>query len=339
MCLRAFLLPSLNACQPARHARPLTRLTCPDGTAMVSVRTPTCVTLNLNSQPAILRGAFTARAPKRGIALPWIFILMLIAAGLSLSPLRAHGQSSLHIDDLTWTEVRDALKAGKTTVIIPVGGTEQSGPHMALGKHNVRVKVLAERIALALGNALVAPVVAYAPAGQVSPPTQHMRFVGTVSIPDDAFKAVVDGAARSFRQHGFTDVVLIGDHGGYQSLLNAVATRLNRDWAESTSRVHFIGTYYGTAQTPYNQALRDRGLTDAQIGTHAGAADTSLMLATDATRVRRDQLKPARDAAAAKALGVSGDPGLSSAELGQIGVDLIVSRSTAAIRQAVARPR
>ena len=254
----------------------------------------------------------------------------------------AHAQpiaASVHIDDLTWTEVRDALHAGKTTVIIPVGGTEQSGAHMALGKHNVRVKLLAERIALALGNALVAPVVAYVPEGAVTPPTQHMRFVGTVSVPDDAFKAVLDGAARSFKQHGFTNVVLIGDHGGYQSQMDAVAVRLNRDWARSAARAHFVRAYYDAAQAPYQRALQDKGLNEAQIGSHAGVADTSLMLATDANLVRRDQMKIEHDAASAKALGVTGDPRASSAALGQLGVDLIVSRTVAAVRLAVALPR
>lgn len=56
------------------------------------------------------------------------------------------------LEELTWTEVQQALKAGASIVIIPIGGTEQSGPHMALGKHNVRVKTLAGRIASRLGN-------------------------------------------------------------------------------------------------------------------------------------------------------------------------------------------
>ena len=139
--------------------------------------------------------------------------------------------------------MRDALRAGKTTALIPVGGTEQSGAHLALGKHNARVQVLAERIALRLENALVAPVVAYVPEGQVSPPTQHMRYPGTISIPEAAFSAVIEGAARSLRQHGFKDIVLIGDHGGYQRLLEASAGRLNREWAGSGTRAHYIGTY------------------------------------------------------------------------------------------------
>lgn len=269
------------------------------------------------------------------LTLLWLGLCMLTpGAAFAEGPL-----ASVQLEELTWTEVRDAVNSGTTTVIIPVGGTEQSGPHLALGKHNVRVKILAERIARTLGHTVVAPVVAYVPEGRISPPTQHMRYSGTVSISDDAFKALIEGAARSFKQHGFTDVMLIGDHGGYQSLLQTVATRLNREWAASPARVHFIGAYYEAAQTPYNQALREHGLTDAQIGLHAGAADTSLMLATEAGLVRRDQMKIDRSTDVEKSLGVNGDPRLASAALGQIGVDLIVTRTVAAMRQATTRPR
>ena len=72
----------------------------------------------------------------------------------------AQGAKSVFVEDLTWTELRDEIRAGRTTVIVPVGGTEQSGPHIALGKHNARARALAARIAAALGNALVAPVIA-----------------------------------------------------------------------------------------------------------------------------------------------------------------------------------
>ncbi len=251
---------------------------------------------------------------------------------------------SRFLDDLTWTELRDALAAGQRTVIIPVGGTEQSGPHLALGKHNVRVRVLAGRIAEALGNALVAPVVAYVPEGALQPPTGHMRFAGTVSVPDAAFQAVVEGAARSFRQHGFTDVVLIGDHGGYQALLRESAGKLNRDWSVGAragapaAQAHFIGAYYQLAQTAYVQALQAQGFATAQIGTHAGLADTALMLAVDPALVRATEHWP-RNAAEGATLGVEGDPRGATAALGQRGVDAIVAGSVAAIRRAVAARR
>src|ERR1700754_1055339 len=92
------------------------------------------------------------------------------------------------LDQLTWPELQAQIRAGKTTIIIPIGGTEQNGPHMTLGKHNARVALLSERIAAALGNALVAPVVSYVPEGGVSPPTAHMKFPGTITIPDQAFE-------------------------------------------------------------------------------------------------------------------------------------------------------
>ena len=87
----------------------------------------------------------------------------LVASCLCLAVADAAGEPatrSVFLEELTWTELRDDIRAGATTVIVPVGGTEQSGPHMALGKHNVRVKALAARIAESLGNVLVAPVIA-----------------------------------------------------------------------------------------------------------------------------------------------------------------------------------
>jgi creatinine amidohydrolase len=242
---------------------------------------------------------------------------------------------SVFLEDLTWTELRDALKAGVTTIIIPIGGTEQSGPHMALGKHNARAKVLAGRIATELGDTLVAPVVAYVPEGNVSPPTEHMRFPGTISIPDSAFKGMLEGAARSLRQAGFTHIVLIGDHGGYQGQLKDVAAQLNREWAASPARAHFIDDYYRVTQAAYVQALRGKGLTDAQIGSHAGAADTSLQMAVDPSMVRADRLEGAQSTGN----GTAGDPRPSSAALGQLGVDLIVAHTVAAIRKARAEKR
>ncbi len=260
-------------------------------------------------------------------------VALLLASSFSVTAPAVAAAESVFIDELTWTDVRDAVAAGRTTVIVPVGGTEQSGPHMALGKHNVRAHVLAGRIAVQLGNALVAPVVAYVPEGPVDATSGHMKYPGTISVPSDAFKAVLEGAARSLRRAGFRDVVLIGDHGGYQSELAAVAARLNREWAATPVRAHFIADYYRAGVEPYAQALREHSLTDAQIGLHAGAADTSLMLAVDPRLVRADRLA----AAPAAGDGVFGDPRPSTAALGQLGVDLIVARSVNAIRRAVVR--
>lgn len=252
------------------------------------------------------------------------------ACGVAAAP-------SVQLEELTWTELRERIAAGAHTALLPIGGTEQNGPHMALGKHNLRAHALAGKVAEALGNALVAPVVNYVPEGSISPPGGHMRYTGTISISDDAFKGVLEGAARSLRQHGFRDIVWLGDSGNYQSLIAAVATKLNREWAASgtaaPARAHWIADYYRTGQTAYVQALRDKGLSDAQIGTHGGAADTALLMAVAPAALRPDRMAPG--ATVADTDGVAGDPRAASAALGQIGVDLIVARSVAAIRSAV----
>lgn len=265
----------------------------------------------------------------------WIVSVFVASVVLSFSTHAA--PISVYLDDLTWLEVRDALRAGTTTVILPVGGTEQSGPHMALGKHNARVHVLAGRIAEQLGTALVAPVISYVPEGSVSPPTGHMKFTGTISISEDVFVGLLAGAARSLKHHGFENIVFVGDHGGYQSLLNQTAQRLNREWATSKTRAYYISAYYRAEDEDFVQALLSRGLSNAQIGTHAGLADTYLMMAVDPSRVRVEKIND--PTAAEKAFGVSGDPKGSNAALGKIGAERVVEASVLAIRQAIRQPR
>jgi len=259
------------------------------------------------------------------------YVLILLVAVCS----SVAAQSSVYFEDLTWTELRDQVKAGSTTVIVPIGGTEQNGPAMVLGKHNVRAKVLAGKIATGLGHTLVAPVVAYVPEGAVNPPTAHMKFPGTITIPDATFETTLEYAARSFRQHGFKDVVFIGDHGGYQKNMARVAARLNREWASTPVRVHALDAYYKVVETEYVQVLKKRGMKDTEIGTHAGAADTSLALAVDPRLVRMERLHNVTPGATQ---GVYGDPRPASAEAGQLGVDLIVGHSIDAIRRLQARP-
>jgi creatinine amidohydrolase/Fe(II)-dependent formamide hydrolase-like protein len=247
-------------------------------------------------------------------------------------PCVARAQDSVFIDDLTSPELQALVRDGRSIALVPIGGTEQSGPHMVLGKHNVRVKVLAEKIARALGNALVAPVVAYVPEGSVDPPTAHMRFAGTLTVPVSTFESVLEYAARSLRKSGFSDIVFIGDHGGYQRSEETVAQRLNHQWSGVHVRVHALTEYYRVTETQYRQALKSRGFTDAEIGTHAGAADTSLALAVDPRLVRGAQLAAGSSLDAAH--GVYGDPRRASVEAGAVGVDLIVRESVAAIRRA-----
>jgi creatinine amidohydrolase len=246
----------------------------------------------------------------------------------------AQAPDTVLLEELTWTELRELIGSKTTTIIVPVGGTEQSGPHLTLGKHNLRVRVLSEKIARAVGHTLVAPVIAYVPEGRLSPATGHMRFPGTVTIPDETFQKVLEYAARSFKLHGFRDIVFLGDHGGTQADQKAVAGRLNREWAATAVRVHAVEDYYRAADVEFPRLLKTRGYREEELGGHAGLADTSLMLAVDPRMVRSGRLRPGPGPQVAS--GVSGDPSRASAELGQLGVELIVSRTVEAIRKSIA---
>ena len=116
---------------------------------------------------------------------------------------------SVFLEELTWTEVRDAIDNGTTTIIIPTAGTEQNGPHMVLGKHKFIVNYASAMIARELGNALVAPVVTYVPEGDVENPTRgHMSKAGTITFPEEYYMKLLEYAARSLAVHGFTDIVI-----------------------------------------------------------------------------------------------------------------------------------
>ncbi|SPJ17359.1 Creatininase [Burkholderiales bacterium] len=242
--------------------------------------------------------------------------------------------TSVFLEDYTWTELRDAVLQGKTTAIVPIGGTEQSGPALALGKHNARVRLLSERIARELGNAIVAPVIAYVPEGSIAPPSSHMRFPGTLTIPNSVFDATLEAIARSLRVHGFRDIVFLGDHGGYQRDLLRVAEHLNREWSSGTTRAFAPVEYYRASSDGFARLLRARGFRDDEIGTHAGLADTALQLAVDPNMVRKDVLQSGRRLD--ESVGIyGGNPKRASAELGQLGLDEIVRQSVAAIRAQI----
>lgn len=265
-------------------------------------------------------------AVRRALALAGFALPLALSAAPS-------APAGVYLEDMTSPELRDRIAAGATTALVPIGGTEQSGPHIVLGKHNERARVLAGRIAERLGDAVVAPVVAYVPEGAIAPPAAHMRFAGTISIPDAAFEAVLESAAKSLCQHGIRDVFFLGDHGGYQANEARAAARVNRSSGGTGGcRAHALGAYYEAATTAFNADLKQRGYTDAEIGTHAGLADTALSLAVDPALVRPAQIAPgARGGVRA---GVHGDPTRATADLGRIGVERIVAASVAAIRAA-----
>ncbi len=150
---------------------------------------------------------------------------------------------TLWIEEMTWMDVRDALDAGKTTAIIPTGGVEPNGPWLVTGKHNYVLRANCPRIAKRLDNALCAPVLELVPEGDIEPSSGHMTSPGTISLRQETFEAVLTDVAESLKQHGFENVVFIGDSGGNQRGMQNVAEALTAKW-DGEAAAHFIGEYY-----------------------------------------------------------------------------------------------
>jgi creatinine amidohydrolase len=229
-----------------------------------------------------------------------------------------HAPDTVFIDELTWEETRDALKAGKTTVIIPTGGTEKNGYHMVLGKHNYVVTHAANLMARRLGNALVAPVIQYVPEGD--PDRQNQ---GAITLPSPAYDLLLDAAARSLQAHGFTEILFIGDSGGNQAGMTAVAAKLNEEWASAGTKVYGLTDYYNVGRDNYRAWLMAAfGYDDDVVGSHAGISDTSQMLHVYPAGVRKAQILPW---GGAKDSGVTGDPSKATAEIGRMGIEFKVN--------------
>jgi creatinine amidohydrolase len=238
--------------------------------------------------------------------------------------------NSVFLENLTWVEVRDAIKAGKTTAIIPTGGTEQNGPHMVLGKHNILVKYKAGEIAKALGNAIVAPVLAYVPEGDIpgpKPAAGHMRFPGTITIPEDVYERVLESAARSLRSAGFIDIAFIGDSGGNQAGQKVVSEKLNKEWAATNVRVHHITDFYPGRGDAIAMA---NGLTKEEVGGHAGSQDTTSFLYLDPSQLRVDKFVVGKTN---DGQGHTGDPRKATAYIGKLILEAQIEDATKQIQK------
>jgi creatinine amidohydrolase/Fe(II)-dependent formamide hydrolase-like protein len=240
---------------------------------------------------------------------------------------------TVFLEEMTWMEARDALRAGKDTVIVATGGVEQNGPYLAAGKHNYVLRATTEAIARKLGNALVAPIVAFVPEGDIDPPTEHMRYPTTIGVTEDTFRRLLTDICASLRAHGFAHIVLIGDSGGNQGGMKAVAADLNARWGKGKTRVHFIPEYYdypGVARW-----LEQQGIKQVPEGLHDDFAITAIMMTVDPSTVRMPQRIKAGKF---RINGVALAPASETIAWGRKIVDYRAEATVAAIRRAIAPP-
>ncbi len=198
-------------------------------------------------------------------------------------------------EEMTWMEVRDAIRAGKTTAIVATGGLEQNGPHVATGKHNFVLRSTTEAIARKLGNALVSPIIPFVPEGSIDPPSGHMWYPGTVSLREETFEALLTDVCASLKQHGFLDIVLIGDSGGNTRGMQATADSLDEEWRGGPTRVYHVAEYYEQDIWSYDE-LKRMGIVQkpdvksaARDGVHTDFHYESMVALSDPKHIRMDQ--------------------------------------------------
>jgi len=236
-----------------------------------------------------------------------ITMLLCIALPAHAAP------ASVYIEELTWMEVQDRIKAGAGIAIVPTGGTEQNGPHMITGRQDVIVHYTAGEIARKLGNALVAPVISYVPAGRIYPPEGHMQFPGTLSVSDRTFARLLEDAARSLKQNGFHLICFIGESGGSQAIQKKVADKLTDEWGPDGVKVLQVSDYY--SKNGQEEWTDKKEIKTAHPKAHAGLIETSEMMAIDAGGVR-DTLRGDHSERDYKTTGAMGDSSLASAKYG-----------------------
>ena len=239
---------------------------------------------------------------------------------------------SVFLEDLTWMEVRDAMAAGKKTILVATGGVEQNGPYLATGKHNVILRGTTEAIARQLGNALVAPIIAFVPEGDFEPPSLHMKYPGTIGLSEETYRALLKDICRSFQVTGFETIVLIGDSGGNQDGMKAVAEELTAHWGQQGPRVLYIPEYWD--YPGLEKWLADQGIVQTPEGLHDDFAITSQMLAVDPQTVRAAERQKV---GLFKINGVDLAPVAKTAEWGRRIIQRRATQTVDAIHKALAK--
>ena len=185
---------------------------------------------------------------------------------------------AIELDRMAWPEVKAELEAGRDTVVIAFGATEQHGPHLPLATDALIGDHLARRIADRL-DAFVAPTV------RIGCSEHHLAFPGTLSVSEDTFHHVVADIVRSFARGGFRRIVLLPTHGGNFGPLGAALDKLGPIEGVEIHALTDLGALFAIAEL----GVREHGVALGEGGLHAGEWETSMMMSIHPQLVRLDE--------------------------------------------------
>jgi creatinine amidohydrolase/Fe(II)-dependent formamide hydrolase-like protein len=216
---------------------------------------------------------------------------------------------ALELDRLSWPEVKAELEAGRDTVVIAFGATEQHGPHMPLATDALLGDHLARLVAERL-DAFVAPTL------RIGCSEHHLGFPGTLSISTDTFRAVVADLVRSLALGGFRRAVLLPTHGGNFGPLASALEELGPIEGIEIRALTDLGALLAIAQLGADEHDVPLG----EGGLHAGEWETSMLAAIHPDLVHLDRGQPGYTGDLERAIGLMFSGGVRSvSENGVIG--------------------
>ncbi len=176
---------------------------------------------------------------------------------------------NLLLAEMTWPEVERAVAAGTTTVILPLGATEQHGPHLPLGTDTFRAAFVAGQLGADRGDMLVAPAL---PLGCSD---EHTGFPGLLSLDHETLARLIVDCGRRMAAWGVRCLVLLSAHGGNARALELAHARLQEQARELEVRIL-------ASSKALNAALAEIAaagdIAPDAVGLHAGEGETSEML-------------------------------------------------------------
>lgn len=188
------------------------------------------------------------------------------------------------MEEMTWKEIDQAVKADKNTVILVAGAIEQHGPHLPTATDTIIGYALAEAVAKKLGNALVAPVIRPALS------FHHIDFPGTITLRMPTFVKVLEEYCESLKVHGFKNIVLFVSHGGNTDALKAFTPSIAK---KIGSGVQLLFVYsLKNNMNAIQEQLAQKGITLGKAGVHSGFNETSVMLMLRPDLVDMDKAAP-----------------------------------------------
>lgn len=192
--------------------------------------------------------------------------------------------TELFLERLRSPEVRAALEAGYSTVIVPLGAVEQHGPHLPLFVDAERGTRLGLEVARRLGHTLVAPTI------RVGCSDHHMSFPGTLSLRPATLEALCTDYCVSLAKHGFRTICMLPTHGGNFAPLMDMLERLREAVGPDTTVLAYTDLM-GVFEI-WRTVVGERTGWAERVGGHADIAESSEMLAIHPTLVAVDQAAP-----------------------------------------------